>query len=79
MLCYNVYRPDPLYFAWKKAINNIATEFKISGRDKILNLLQNEWRCTTSKIHVSEASFITSVDLEFNEEKDLTMFLLRWS
>ena len=64
----NVTRKTPLYFAWKKAVNTLYGKF----HGHIEKELKKDFGCVTAKVRIG------SVDLEFESEEHITMFLLKW-
>lgn len=61
----NLYRKDPLYFCWKRALNTLMTR----DPDKLGFKYKAQYR----------EGYVISVDIEFASEADYTWFLLRWS
>ena len=62
----NLGRNDPLYFCWKRAINT-------TNNDNLSN-----FGCNVLDIRYREG-FVVDVDLEFESDAHLAMFLLKWS
>lgn len=77
-LKFHVGPGDQVYRCWKKAVNTLWTpERGVTGTIAFLAVDQG---CKTLKVHkTDDTQFTRSVDLEFNNEADLTMFMLRWS
>lgn len=88
-LSLHITRPDPLYYAWKKAVNTIGKPYWKSGcsRDErhqmlsaIYKTVENDVGCRVIKVHrKKDTDWLTAVDVEFLSEKHLTMFMLKWS
>jgi len=77
-LKFHVGPGDQVYHCWKKAVNTSWTPER--GVTGTIAFVAVEYGCKTAHIHKKEhTQFTTSVDLEFNNDADLAMFLLRWS
>jgi hypothetical protein len=80
----NLRRPNPLYFCWKKATNTLWDELRHEGitiqelTDAVTNTIELNWGCKTMYVHRKEG-YVTSVDVEFANEADQTLFALRWA
>ncbi len=81
MVSYRVEPGDPLYRAWKKAINS---QWINQTKDVDAYTIVNEvYGCKTAHVdyYLSNTGFtlIRSADLEFNEECNAMMFILQWT
>lgn len=84
----NLRRPNPLYFCWKKATttlwDELNDEFRHDGitidelTDAVTRTIELNWGCRTLHVHRREG-YVTSVDVEFANEADQTLFTLRWA
>jgi hypothetical protein len=77
-LKFHVGPGDQVYRCWKKAVNTLWTpERGVAGT---MAFVAVEHGCKTVQVHKKEHTpYTNSVELEFNNDAELTMFLLRWS
>ena len=68
--------PTPLYFAWKRAMNQTYSEGEPFWYVKYKG--QIEYKCETVKV-LKKHGYTHSVELEFPSESDMSWFLLRWA
>lgn len=77
-------RPDPVYFAWKRAMNTTWDGMYKAGLsiDRVQELTQDaverEWGCCTKHIH-RKSGYVVSVDVEFESEAKRDWFVMRWA
>lgn len=75
----------PLYKCWKRAVNETASDLVINHMFKhskqVLKVLEEKYKCKTLDIQRRNLvdKTVRYVDLEFENEEDLTFFMLRWS
>jgi hypothetical protein len=80
----NLRRPNPLYFCWKKASNTLWDKLRNEGitiderTDAVTRTIELNWGCKTVHVH-RRGGYVTSVDVEFSNEADQTLFALRWA
>lgn len=75
----------PLYKCWKRAVNETASELVVNQMFKhsrqVLEVLEEKYKCKT--LDIQRRSLVDKtvryVDLEFENEEDLTFFMLRWA
>lgn len=82
---FDVERPDPLYFAWKKAVNDPSTYdslwFIPAGlqRARAQESLKEKYGCETLEVRRKDDRYLTGVRIRFTSEKALVWFFLKWS
>lgn len=81
---FNVERPDPLYFAWKNAVNDFSTQdapqYCPAGlqRARAQEALKEKYGCETLEVRRKDDRYLTGVRIRFKSEQHLTMFILKW-
>ena len=76
---------NPLYKAWKRAVNKsveiLINEGNFTDKDCVYRFIEETYGCKT--LHVQHRNPVEKtlryVDLEFASEKHITLFLLRWA
>ena len=76
---YTVSRPDPLYLAWKKAMNEWCSNNGGVPWIEAIHGIKNETGCLYVKMHRLNNGYIGGVTLAFDSEEDMSWFLLRYS
>ena len=84
-LIFDLKRPDPLYFAWKNAVNDPSnlngwplTDLKKTDKETIFKRIEEKYGCETLEVRRKDDRYLTGVTVKFRSEKDLSWFLLKW-
>jgi hypothetical protein len=85
MITFNGIRAsNSLYKCWKRAVNEsvhiLLKEGLLNGSESVYRYLEKTYKCKT--LHVQNHTIdktVRYVDLEFPDEKYVTLFMLRWS
>lgn len=82
---FDLKRPDPLYFAWKNAVNDPSTSDApwycpaSLQRARAQEALKEKYGCETLEVRRKDDRYLTGVRIKFSSEQALTWFLLKWS
>jgi hypothetical protein len=85
MIQYHGLRANsPIYRSWKRAVNEsvhvLIKNGGLNGTKSVYRYLEETYKCKT--LHVQNHTIVKTVryvDLEFPDEKYVTLFMLRWS
>lgn len=72
-LTFDLKRPDPLFFAWKKAANTL---YQLES--DIYREIEERYGCQTLEVRRKDEKWIFSVLIKFKSEQHLTHFILKW-